>query len=113
MIHETSMFQVQQPHGHEAAHVPTRRKGKCVRTLVRFVRSHLGLARGGRAGREEPPPPAAAGTHLRTVSSIDGTVTYVRVDPKVSNGSCSGSVYKPPSLLSNLLALHSYWGELI
>ena len=76
MIHETSMFQVQQPHGHEAAHVPTQRKGKCVRTLVRFVRSHLGLARGGRAGREEPPPPAAAGTHLRTVSSIDGTVTY-------------------------------------
>ena len=108
MIREPSMFHIQQPHGHEAASVPTRRKGKCVKTLVRFVSSHLGLARGGRAGTEETPPPTAAGTHLRTVSSIDGTVTYIRVDPKVSNGSCSGSVYKPPSLLSDLLALHSY-----
>ena len=79
------MFQVQQPQGHETTIVPTRRKGKSLKTMLRFVTSHLGLARGGRAGREEPPPPTASGTHLRTVSSIDGSITYVKVNLKVSN----------------------------
>ena len=79
------MFQVQQPQGHETTSVPAGRKGKSLKTLLRFVTSHLGLARGGRAGREEPPPPTASGTHLRTVSSIDGSITYVKVNLKVSN----------------------------
>ena len=85
MIHEPSMFQVQQPQGHETTIVPARRKGKSLKTMIRFINSHLGLARGGRAGREEPSHPTASGTHLRTVSSIDGSVTYVKVDLKVSN----------------------------
>ena len=51
-------------------------------TLIRFITAHLGQNRGGRVGREEPPPPKAGGTHLRTVSTLDRTVTYVRVNPK-------------------------------
>ena len=79
------MFQVHQPQGHGTTSVPARRKGKSLKTMLRFVTSHLGLARGGRAFREEPPPPTTSRTHLRTVSSIDGSITYVKADPKVSS----------------------------
>ena len=91
MIHEPSMFQTRQTQDHEPA---SKGKGKCksLKTMFRFVTSHLGLARGGRAAREEPLPPTAPGTHLRTVSSIDGSIEYVKVYPKVSDQSCSGSI---------------------
>ena len=91
VIHEPSMFQTRQTQDHEPA---SKGKGKCksLKTMFRFVTSHLGQARGGRAGREEPLPPTSPGTHLKTVSSIDGSIKYVKVDPKVSNHSCSGSI---------------------
>ena len=84
VIHEPSMFQTRQTQDHEPA---SKGKGmfKSLKTMFRFVTSHLGLARGGRAGREEPLPPTSPGTHLKTVSSIDGSIKYVKVDPKVSD----------------------------
>ena len=89
------MFQTRQTQDHEpASKGKGKGKGKCksMKTMFRFMTSHLGLARGGRAGREEPLPPTAPGTHLRTVSSIDGSIEYVKVYPKVSKQSCSGSI---------------------
>ena len=75
------------PHYGALGGVSGKGKGKCksLKTMIRFVTSHLGLARGGRAGREEPLPPTAPGTHSRTVSSIDGSIEYVKVGPKVSS----------------------------
>ena len=76
------MLQVQPAPGEGKVHVRAQRKGKNVGTLIRFINAHLGQSRGGRVGQEEPPPPKAGGTHLRTVSTLDGTVSYVRVNPK-------------------------------
>ena len=64
---------------------PGKVKGKkrSMKTLIRFVTSHLGLSRGGRVGKEEPPPPATPGTHTRVVSPLDGSIEWVKTCLKV------------------------------
>ena len=40
---------------------------------------------GVRTCREEPTPPTSPGTYHRTVSSIDGSIEYVKVGSQVNN----------------------------
>ena len=89
VIHDPSMVQARD---HKpAAKGKNKSRGRCkaLKSMFKCVTSHLGLARGGRAGREEPLPPTASGTHRRTVSSIDGSIEYVKVGSQVSNPALS------------------------
>ena len=52
-------------------------------TMVRIVRTYLGLPR-ARAGADEPPPPAASGTFSREVDLRDGSVKWVKSVHKVN-----------------------------
>ena len=85
VIHDRSMVQARDHKPASKGKNKSRGRCKALTLMFKCVTSHLGLARGGRAGREEPLPPTASGTHRRTVSSIDGSITYVKVNLKVSS----------------------------
>ena len=79
---DNSLLQVHPVPGKGKVHVRAHCKGKSVKTLIPFITAHLCQNTGGRVGREEQPLPTAGGTHLQVVSTLDGTVTYVRLNPK-------------------------------
>ena len=60
---------------------------KALKSMFKCVTSHL--ARGGWADKEEPLPPTAPGSHRRTVSSINGSIEYVKVGSQVSSPALS------------------------
>ena len=57
-------------------------KRRSVDTIVRFVRTYLGLPR-ARVGVDEPPPPAGPGSYTREVDMRDGSVKWVKSNLKV------------------------------
>ena len=60
----------------------SRSKRHSMDTVVRIVRTYLGLPR-ARVGADEPPPPAASGTFTREVDLKDGSVKWVKSIHKV------------------------------
>ena len=60
----------------------SRSKRRSMDTVVRIVRTYLGLPR-ARVGADEPPPPAASGTFTREVDLKDGSVKWVKSIHKV------------------------------
>ena len=60
-----------------------RSKRHSMDTVVRIVRTCLGLPR-ARVGTDEPPPPAASGLFSREVDLQDGSVKWVKSVHKVN-----------------------------
>ena len=58
------------------------RGARALKTMCKMFSTPLKL--GARTGGEEPTPPSAPGTYTRTVSSIDGSIEYVKVGSQVS-----------------------------
>ena len=74
------MVQVQ---GHKTKGKNRGRGASALKSMFETVAARL---KGGvRTCREEPIPPTAPGTHIRTVSTIDGSIEYVKVGSHVNN----------------------------
>ena len=61
----------------------SRGRGSALKSMFKTVAARL--TGGVRTCKEEPLPPTTPGSYLRTVSSIDGSIEYVKVGSQVSN----------------------------
>ena len=74
-----------QVRGHKA-NAKGKNRGRGSSVLKSVFKTMAARLKGGvRTCKEEPLPPTTPGTYCRTVSSVDGSIEYVKVGSQVSN----------------------------